>query len=107
MAVNLQNEVWIPNWTNPGTTGIAFPVASFPQMTDAEAAVGTGGDIRAVLFAICTELQAHWDGLATADRPTKMTLSKTTSLNSTTGIITYSYRMNFQVEILTEEVEAE
>ena len=105
MAFNKAPSNWIPSWSENGTD-ISVPIASFPEMTAAEAD-GTTGDIRKVVFAIMEELFGKWNSLATADRPTKMVISKAISSSPTTGITQNTFTVKFYTEIISQEVEDE
>ena len=96
---------WFSGWAEDGTN-ITVPIASFPEMTAAEADATTG-DIRKILYAICERCWSVWNALATADRATKMTLSKTSSTNSTTGLTTHQYVFTFVNAVTAQDVAPE
>ena len=104
MAFNPAPNNWIPNWDE--TTGtISVPVATFPQLTNAEAHETTG-DIRKVLFAINEQLALRWTAIAQADRPAKMTITKTQTLDAV-GNIVVNYSHTFVLTPTTIDVTAE
>lgn len=105
MAFNPDPNVWIPSWSEDGTN-ITVPIASFPELSAAEAD-GSDGDIRKVLFAICDKIWDHWNGLATADRPTKMIVRRSTITNDAAGTQDRSYTFTFTTAASAEEVVAE
>lgn len=105
MSFNAAPNQWIPEISEDGTD-ITVPIASFPQLT-AEEADGTSGDIRKLLFAICDALAAKWNALDAADRPTKMVISRATSVSDATGKIKRRYSFEFDLEAVAEEVQAE
>jgi hypothetical protein len=72
-------------------------------MTADEADAATG-DIRKVIFAICEALFQTWNATATADHPTMMNISKSTSVDVSTGVITNYYTFRFYTESSGEEV---
>jgi predicted 3-demethylubiquinone-9 3-methyltransferase (glyoxalase superfamily) len=76
------------------------------ELTDAEAHATTG-DIRKVIFALQEKLFAAYNATATADRPTKMTIQKSTSVNTATGVVTNVYTTVIYTGVLTQEVAAE
>jgi hypothetical protein len=104
MAFDPAPPTWIPGWSENGTDiTIAALTTAFPEMTAAEADATTG-DIRKVLFAICHALHAKWVATATADRPTKMGISSSSSVNENTGEITRRYTFSFTTGVLSQEV---
>lgn len=105
MAFVKTPSTWIPSWSEDGTT-ISVPIASFPQLSVAEAD-GTTGDIRNITHAFLETLWDRWRTLAAENRPEKLTLTKTTSVNTTTEEVTHQYVVIIKTSILTEEVAAE
>jgi hypothetical protein len=93
------------SWSENGTT-ISVPIASFPEMTAAEAD-GATGDIRKILYAICERCWSVWNALATADKPTKMTIGKSSNTNVLTGKITHQYTFTFINSVSAQDVDAE
>ncbi len=105
MAFSAVPTTWIPSWSEDGTN-ITVPIASFPELTAAEADAATG-DIRKIVFAIIEKLYQAYNATATADRPTKWTMSKSTSVNTTTNVNTNTYSITIMTAIATQEVPAE
>ena len=105
MAINNVPSSWIPSWSEDGTT-VSFPIASIPFL-DATEADGTTGNISKVLFAILDEMFEVYNGLPTAEKPTKMTVFRSTSTNDATGTVTKSYQFVFNVVVGSVEVQAE
>lgn len=105
MAWNPLPPSWFANWAEDGTN-ITVPIATFPELTAAEADA-TAGDIRKVLFAICDKCWSVWSALVTADRPSKMTLSKSVSVNAATGIATNTFTFTFQTLVVSQDVAPE
>lgn len=105
MAVDLKPSTYIASWSED-ETNVTFPIASVPLLT-AEEADGTTGDIRKVTFALVEQLYSVYVGIAAADRPTKMTIAKASSVNTETGVVTNSYTFRFFTEIVDQEVVAE
>lgn len=93
MPFNPAPNTWLANWSEDGTN-IAVPLATFPELTAAEAD-GATGDIRKVLYALCEKLADEWAAKPAADRPARMQINRSSSLNSTTGQITYTYTLSF------------
>lgn len=105
MAFSAVPTDWIANWSEDGTD-ITVPIASFPELTAAEADATTG-DIRQIVWAIVTKLYEEWIGTPTADRPTKWTCSKSVSQNTTTGEVTNTFTFVLKTTIETQNVSAE
>lgn len=105
MAFSKTPTDWIPFWAEDATN-ITVPIASFTELTAAEAD-GASGDIRKIAFAWMEALWAEWNSLATADRPTKWNLTKTASVNTSTGITTIQYIQTFYVETTAQDVADE
>lgn len=105
MAFDPKPSTWIPNWSEDGTN-ITVPLASFPEMTAVEADADTG-DIRKVLFALMEQLYGAWNDTASADRPTQMIVSKTSTVNVSTGVVTNTYTLRFYCGITGQKVSDE
>ena len=105
---SLLPPAWFASWALAnGDADISVPRASFYQLTAAEAAATVTGDIRCVLFSLNEALWVKWSAVAVADRPAKWVMSKSASVNTATGEVTYQYVHTFKVDILTQEVDAE
>ena len=96
MALYLTPAAWIDSWAEDGND-ITIPLASLPE-TDATEADGSTGDFRKVMLAFMEAVYQHYNGLDTADRPVKMVVSRSSSVNDITGVITRTYA----VALLTE-----
>jgi hypothetical protein len=96
---------WIANWSEDGTD-ISVPLTDFPELTAAEAD-GATGDIRKIMFAVAHKFYDAWNDTAVADRPNRMTLSKSISTNVTTGIATNTFTFRFENESTGSEVADE
>ena len=105
MAFSKTPTDWIPSWSENGTD-ISVPIASFTELTDAEAD-GANGDIRKIAFAWMEALWLEWNSLETANRPTKWNLTKSASVNTSTGITTIQYIQTFYVETTAQDVADE
>ena len=66
---------WFENWSEDGTN-ITVPLATFPEMTAAEADAATG-DFPNILYAILHKAREKFKALAVADRPAYMSIYKT------------------------------
>jgi hypothetical protein len=105
MAFDAKPTEVIASWSEDATN-VTFPIASVPELTAAEADAVTG-DSRKVIFALMERFYAWYNGLATADKPTKMTISRSTGINDSTGIMTKTFALTFTCAILTQDVSAE
>lgn len=105
MAFNPAPSSWLASWSEDGTS-ITVPIATFPELTAAEAD-GTTGDIRKIAFALAEKLYQAYNGTAAADRPTKMTITRASSVNDTTGDVTRTYTFRFTLVNTATEVKAE
>jgi len=103
MAINLAPSAWIASWSEDATN-ITIPLASLPE-TDATEADGSTGNISKVMLALNEELYQAYIALASADRPTKMVITRNTSVNDTTGVITRTYAYSFQTEAAVGGIE--
>ena len=103
MPIDSAPATWLGSWSENGTT-ISLPIASLPE-TDATECDGTTGDFRKVMLALMEEVYQHYNGLATADKPTKMVVSRSTSVNDTTGVITRTYAVAFYTEAAVGGIE--
>jgi hypothetical protein len=91
---------------NFGISGNTAVGEAFPQITSAEANASTG-DIRMVYYGIVEQLYQSYLGKADADKPNRMTLGKSSSVNSTTGLITTNYSIQFVLQATGLDVTAE
>lgn len=95
MAYTQAPADWIPSWSEDATN-ITVPIASFPELTAAEADATTG-DIREVLYALLEVLRAKYVATAEADRPTKMTIARSTYVDEATEVVYRTYTVGFQL----------
>lgn len=74
-------------------TDLTIPIASIPELTAAEADAVTG-DLRKLIYALGEQMFAWYNGLAAADRPTKVSIGKSIQSNTAAGtqVVTYSLR---------------
>jgi len=105
MAFDETPTTWLANWSEDGTN-ITVPIATFPELTAAEADASTG-DIRKIVFAIIEKLYQTWIGTAAADRPTKWTMAKTATVSTIRNVIASRYTITIETEINTQEVRDE
>lgn len=97
---------WFTGWTSDGTD-ITLPISSMPELVATEAAATVTGDIRKVMYAILENMWVKWNAVAIADRPTKMVLTKSSSVDAATGIITTAYTYTFKNTITAQDVANE
>lgn len=71
-----------------------MPIATFPELTAAEADAATG-DIRKIAFALLDKLYDAWMGKAAADRPTKWTMDRQSSADDAAGTLTRTFVARF------------
>ena len=105
MAFDKTPTTWLANWSEDGTD-ITVPVATFTELTAAEADAANG-DIRKIVFALLEHLYQGWIGTASADRPVKWTMSKTATINAVNNAITSRYVVTLITDIGTQEVREE
>lgn len=79
---------------------------TLPELTDAEADP-TSGDVRKLYFALLEALYQSYNATAAADRPTKMAIYRSSTVDETTGNIARSYSVQFSVVPSGIEVIAE
>ena len=103
MALDKTPTAWIPGYSSNGTT-ISLPIASFPELTAAEAHTSTG-DIRKILFAVIAKLHQDAAALAAADKPQRMAIARSTMEIS--GVPVRTYTIKFTLADAGMEVAAE
>lgn len=104
MAWSPTPTAYMADWEVDGTD-IVVPIASFSELTAAEAA-GDTGDIRSIIFAFLEQWFDVWNALATADRSTKMIIQRVqTGLPG--AIIQQTYTVTFQMAPTDLEVADE
>lgn len=103
MAFNATPSGWLgAGYTLSGsgtTAAINFGIsgntnATFPEITTTEANATTG-DIRKIYYGIIEQLAKAYSDKATADRPNRMAISKSSNVDSNTGLITANYSFQF------------
>ena len=103
-------QSWFTGLTSGATvcaaTDVVVPIATFPELVAAEIDPVTG-DVRKFLYAVCEKAWTKWNSLLTADRPNKMTITKSSSVDATTGIVTNVYTFTFKNSITAQDVAAE
>lgn len=105
MAFDKTPTTWISGWSVVGTD-IVVPIASFPELTAAEADAATG-DIRKIVFAIIEHLYQAYIATDSDDRPTKWTMTKMCLVDAARNVITSRYMVTVETQIGTQEVTDE
>jgi hypothetical protein len=101
MAYNKAPSGWLGAGYTLASNKVQFntsTAASDPlvlELTDAQANVTTG-DVAQVFYGLCSMMNKAWTAKATADRPSNMTLSKSTQSVSETRI-QHSFTLSFVV----------
>jgi len=94
MAYSKVPTDWLASYTSDDTT-LTVPRATFPELTAAEANTTTGYIVD-ISHAIVDKLaQEYIDKTAAGNAPTKMTITRGTSTNDTTGVVTKTYQFQF------------
>jgi hypothetical protein len=96
MAFNKAPTEWIASWSEDGTD-VTFPLASVTDLTAAEADATTG-DLRAIAFRLVESLYQHISGLATADAPGQLTITRNRFESGTSIAYRYLLTVNTGVE---------
>lgn len=105
MAFSSTPTGWFASWAEDATN-ITVPIASFPGLT-AATADGSTGDIRKIIYAILDRCWIKWAGLAVADRPAKMTMSKASSTDPISLVTTHTFTVTFKTSGAGQDVVAE
>jgi hypothetical protein len=115
MAFNATPSGWLgAGYTLSGsgtTAAINFGISgntneTLPEITSIEAHA-TNGDIRKIYYGIVEKLYQSYLAKADADKPNRMSLSKSSSVNSTTGLITTTYSIQFVLAATGVDVTTE
>lgn len=96
---------WFPGMVNSDTE-INIPLTAFPEITASEIDATTG-DIRKMLYGFIERCWVKWNSILLADRCAKMTITKTSSVDTTTGLITSIYTFTFKNNITAQDVADE
>lgn len=105
MAFNPAPSAWIASWSEDATN-VTFPLASLSAELTAAEADGTTGDWRDCLWSLMEHSWQYYFSLATADKPTKLVMSKTATLQSD-GTLLNTFTVKFYNTALTQDVAAE
>ena len=91
---------------NFGISGNTAVGEALPEITSSEANATTG-DIRKIYYGLAEKMYQSYINKATADLPNRMTFSKSSNVNSTTGLITTNYTFQFVLAATGLDVTAE
>ena len=105
MAFTATPTGWFPSWSEDATD-ITVPIATFSGLT-AGTADGATGDIRKILYSILETAWNKYASLASANRPGKLTMNKTSISNDVTGTITHTYVITVVTAKADQTVSAE
>ena len=89
-----------------GTAHLLKSMGPLDEVTDTEANATTG-DWRKIVFGIMEMIYQRWASTQPADRPSKLTITRTSSINSFTGNVTYNYGVKVSVASGSVEVDDE
>lgn len=93
--------------TDPAPSqGVFIPLSVLSNLTAAEANETTG-DGRKLAFEICRQVFSSVTGLATADRPSKMSVSRGTPTGVDATTVRQSYTLTFDLDVSSSDVAAE
>jgi hypothetical protein len=83
-----------------------MPIASFPELTAAEADAVTG-DIQKIFFAFMEKFFNEYYGRVAEDKPQNMKITRLQIPTSTPGVFNTTYTVVLKTAILTQEVQPE
>jgi hypothetical protein len=82
-------------------------MGSLDEISNAEMAADSSGDWRKVFYGVMEMLYSRWNNTPQADRPQKVSISRNSSVNETTGSITKYYTVSISTEPSALEVTPE
>lgn len=85
---------------------ISISNADNTSVTDAEANATTG-DSRKILYGLLQDIYSRYMAIAASDKPTKMTMARTTNVNDAAQSATVTFTIRFTTDDVTTEVAAE
>ena len=88
------------------TPDITISVTDNASVSDAEAHASTG-NYRNIMYGLLEDMYTRFNALITADRPTKMTFTRATSVNDSTQTGTVAFTVRFTTDDLNGEVSDE
>lgn len=96
---------WISSWAEDATN-VTFPLASLDQTLTAAEADATTGDWRKCFFSIIDHTFQYYNGLAAADKPGKLSITKNASLQSD-GTYVLTYQIRVTTDVTAQDVSSE
>lgn len=105
MAFDAKPSTWISSWSENGTD-VTFPLASLDQTLTAAEADATNGDWRDCFFSIVDHTFQHYNSLAVADRPSKLSITKSGTLQAD-GTYLLSYQIRVATAVTGQDLTAE
>lgn len=105
MAWDPAPSSWISTWSEDATD-VTFTMATLTEELTAAEADATTGDWRDCLFSILKHSYDYYNGLATADKPTKLTMSQSASVDTNDELV-YTFQIRFYTDISGQDVASE
>ena len=86
-----------------GVTGVFFP---YEDLESYDYVVATGdGDIRQLMYSLIEPMADTYLALATADRPGQVTITRSSTVPSTSGVETIRKNYTFTINVLLSDTE--
>jgi len=105
MAFDKTPNIWMSGWNENGTA-ISVPIATFTELTAAEAD-SDSGDIRKIVWAFLKKWYDEYSTRSSTNQPSKWTCTRSISVNATTGEVANVFTNTLYTEIATQEVADE
>ena len=105
MAFDPKPSSWISSFSEDGTTA-SFDLADLTETLTAAEADATSGDWRDVMWALCNHTYSYYYGLATADKPTKLVVTKS-AVQQSDGTLANTFTFKFYTDINSQDVTSE
>lgn len=100
------DEFFTSGYSTDGSSITLDFATALTEVTTAESATGTG-DARKVVYGIAELLFKQYAAIPAADKPTKMTISRSTSEDTSTGEFVRTYTLQLRVDAPSFEVASE
>lgn len=82
-------------------------MGALEEISNVEMTADSGGDWRKVFYGVMEMLYGRWNNTPQADRPQKISITRNSSVNETTGTITKYYTVSVSTEPAALEVTPE
>lgn len=105
MAFDKTPTSWLASWAEDGTAA-SFNMADLSQELTAVEADAVTGDWRDCFYSILDHSYQYYNGLAAADQPAKMTISRVTERHTDT-VLKLTYTIEVYADIASTDVSAE